>query len=115
MTDLQVFRAAKQKIATRGKWCRDGMAVTSSGIHVLSTDPRAVRFCARGALEAATGGGGCSGMIRRYTGFLPPPWSSLIAMNDHSAREGGGFKAVHKFFDRVIRHLEGKARKVVRK
>ena len=51
---LRVLRAAQERIRDPKNWCQRTLARTISGMDVWPTEPDAVQYCARGALEAET-------------------------------------------------------------
>ncbi len=55
MTVLEILIAARKKLSKPGSWTQGHYAVDKDGALAWPSSPEACRFCARGAVMAATG------------------------------------------------------------
>lgn len=54
MTVKEVLKLARAKLAKRGAWCQKRFAQDRNGMCVYERDGDAVKWCARGVLDAVT-------------------------------------------------------------
>lgn len=100
--DRNVLEAARGKIAQEGQWCQGSRARSATGRPVICTDirtsPRAVSFCAEGAIVDAareTGEYGYLHFVRLLEGVCGAPLPDFNDEHSHAQ--------VLALFDRTIR------------
>jgi hypothetical protein len=98
---IQIIERARSIIEDKDRWCRNHIGLDASGVSVFSTNPRAAKRCALGALIAAA-----YELTRDYDAAdhlayeaLRPQCgvSTLIYINDTT-----GHAAVLELFDKVL-------------
>lgn len=103
MTTLEILKAARELISVPERWTRDYYAKTEDGLNVASNDPRAVKWCALGAIER--GGKHDRGASSDTEDFIEKlignPSRSLASFNDSHTHPD-----VLALFDRAIAKLE---------
>ena len=63
MTQLEILKAAKARIADKKHWCQRTLARTARGRGVHPCDPEAVSWCAVGAIYSVDGGNVLIGLL----------------------------------------------------
>lgn len=94
----KVLQRAKEIISSPERWTQGCYARDKNNFRVASDSPRAVKFCAQGAICRAASelqilGAGDELSIELITRY----GTSLVTLNDN-----GGFDAVHKVFDQLL-------------
>jgi hypothetical protein len=102
---VQIIRSARALLADESKWCGGEMAFDNHAVPICATNPKASRWCAYGALVAAT----YTMTHDREQAFdlADAVASSLFGGCDALMRvnDTRGHAAVLTLFDEVITHL----------
>jgi len=110
-TDVEILRAARERIATPGRWCRSHLAVGKDGRPTAADWEDACSWCALGAI-AAHGLHvfdqdaleiGAADWLRRV---LPSPYGSVARFNDDPAITHADVMAL---YDAAIKLAEAEA------
>lgn len=105
-TNSQILREAKALIRLKKNWCQGNSGRDSSGNAISNLDPRAVAFCAFGAVERVAG----SDHFDEPEAYMERAAKTLghngLYINDQTDH-----KTVMKMFDLAIKYAEEDERK----
>ena len=106
--ELRILKLARARIAKRGHWCRNTLAMNKDGETVTVSDADAVRWCAVGSLYWASAlvlgdSVGSDIKARKIASQMTPSGIALEKINDKSRHNPGwGHKGILALFDNAI-------------
>lgn len=105
-TTVQVLREARALISDPERWSKGWFAKDSGRHHVSPCDPRAVRWCALGAVRHASQEKGWMGAKRLLDRAVP---SHIVSVNDAKGNRAEVHAQVLAAFDRAIELAEAES------
>ncbi len=100
MTTVEILKRARGRITAQEDWCKGEFARDKSGKGCSPTGTNAVTWCARGAVDYVTGGGGLSGNYAHTA--LTDASFELFERGPAVVNDAGTHEQVMHMYDRAI-------------